>query len=281
MSIQHTLRNLAFITVGAFMIALGVVIFFSPNHIATGGPPGVAIIVYHLFDIRIGLTVLAVNVVLMLIGGRLLGPGYLIRTCYAFLASSAFIELLYWLMPNPAVTAEPLLNTLYGGILLGIGLALNFKGEAASGGWTLVARIVAGYLKIGVGQVIQFFDFTVIIVSGLVFHNIEAALWAGIGAYVTGIVIDMVLTGRADSKVVHVSTSAAEMLTELLPERLRESGSVIHCNTVRDVAGHDLMLLVVDNSQVAHLNEVIREVDADAHVVVMDAVEFFTGAPAR
>ena len=274
---QHTLKNLAFITLGAFLISVGVVVFFAPNHIVTGGPPGIGIILFHLFGTPVGLTVLVANGVLMLIGGRLLGHGYLFRTIYAFAATSAFIELLVWLMPNPAVTAEPLLNSLYGGILIGIGLALCFKGEAASGGWTLVARIVASHFKIGVGQVVQFFDFSLIILSGIVFHNVEAALWAGIGVYVTGVIIDFVLTGRADSKVIHVSTSQAGRLAELLPERMRESGSVVHCNTVRDVAGHDLMLLVVETRQVPQLNEIIREVDPDAHVVVMDAVEFYSG----
>lgn len=282
---RHQLKNLAFVTAGSLLMATGVVIFFSPNHIATGGPPGIAIILFHLLGISKGLTVLAINTVLIIIGARLLGGAYLLRTCYAIATSATFIELLAWLMPNPAVTAAPLLNTLYGGILVGAGLAFGFKGEAASGGWSLLARIIANRLRLGVGQVILVQDACVIVASGIVFSDIESALWAGIGVYVTGVVIDLVLTGRAESKVVHVSTRAAERLAEILPERLRESGSVVHCNTVRDVAGHDLMLLVVETGQVGLLSQIVREADSEAHVVVMDAVEFFSGVaqvkPAR
>lgn len=274
---RHQLRNITFVTVGAFLLALGVVIFFSPNHIATGGPPGIAIILFHLAGVSKGLTILVINGFLMLIGARLLGAAYLLRTCYAIVASAAFIELLGYLMPNPAVTAAPLLNTLYGGILVGAGLAFGFKGEAASGGWSLLARIVANRLRMGVGQVILLQDACVIVASGIVFRDIESALWAGIGVYVTGVVIDLILTGRAESKVVHVSTRAARQLADILPDRLQESGSVVHCNTVRDTAGHDLMLLVVETSQVGRLSEIVRETDSEAHVVVMDAVEFFSG----
>ena len=275
---RHQLKNLAFITAGSLLMAMGVVIFFSPNHIATGGPPGIAIILFHLLGISKGLTVLALNSVLLLIGARLLGGAYLLRTGYAIATSAAFIELLTRLMPNPAVTAAPLLNTLYGGILIGAGLAFGFKGEAASGGWSLLARLIANRFKMGVGQVILIQDACVIVASGIVFSDIESALWAGIGVYVTGVVIDLVLTGRAESKVVHVSTRQAGKLAELLPERLSESGTVVHCNTVRDVAGHDLMLLVVETGQVGRLNQIVRETDPEAHVVVMDAVEFFSGA---
>ena len=274
---RHQLRNVAFVTAGSFLMAMGVVIFFSPNHIATGGPPGIAIILFYLLGISKGLTVLAINTLLILIGARLLGGAYLLRTCYAIATSAAFIELLTRFMPDPAVTAAPLLNTLYGGILVGAGLAFGFKGEAASGGWSLLARIIANRLRLGVGQVILVQDACVIVASGIVFSDIESALWAGIGVYVTGVVIDLVLTGRAESKVVHVSTRAAERLAEILPERLRESGSVVHCNTVRDVAGHDLMLLVVETGQVGRLSQIVRETDPEAHVVVMDAVEFFSG----
>ena len=172
---RHQLKNLAFITAGSLLMAMGVVIFFSPNHIATGGPPGIAIILFHLMGISKGLTVLALNALLLVIGARLLGSAYLLRTCYAIATSAAFIELLAWLMPQPAVTSAPLLNTLYGGILIGVGLALGFKGEAASGGWSLLARLIANHLKVGVGQVILVLDACVIVASGFVFHDIESA----------------------------------------------------------------------------------------------------------
>lgn len=276
--VLRLLRNLLFCTAGAFLLALGIVVFLSPNHIVTGGPPGIAIIVFHLLGIGKGVTILAVNLLLLPLGWRKLGPGFLARTCYAFSATAGFTELLAALMDSPAVTAAPLLNALYGGILVGAGIGLVFKGEASGGGWSLLARLIAEHARIGVGQCIFLLDSLVIVSSAIVFRDIESALWAGIGVYVTGLVVNLVLTGKAGAKVVQVSTGRAEELARLLISRLRDAGSLIHCNTMTDRDGKDVMMLVVEPGQISLLNQIVRAHDPGAHVVVLDAVEFYGGA---
>lgn len=274
---RQLLTNLGYCTLGAFLLSVGVALFLSPNHIAAGGPAGIAIILYHTLGISKGLVVLGINIVLMAVGARLLGMGFLLRTVYAVAAQSLFIELLGLWARNSSITAAPLLNTLYGGSLVGIGLALIFKGEAASGGYTLVARLIAGRFRIGVGKVVLFLDLCVIAASGLAFGDIEAALWAGIGVYVTGVVIDLLLTGEPVSKVVHISTNQARELARQFDAHLQEDGSVVHCNTLDDSAGHELMLLVVDRGRVDKVISIVRNTDQNAHVVVMDAAEFLIG----
>jgi len=270
-------KNLVYCTAGALLLALGIVVFLSPNHIVTGGPPGIAIILFHLLGLGKGVTILVANLLLVPLGWRKLGAGFLARTCYAFTATAGFTELLAQWLPDPAVTASPLLNTLYGGILIGAGIGLVFKGEASAGGWSLLARLLAERVRIGVGQCIFLLDSLVIVTSAIVFHDIESALWAGIGVYVTGLVIDLVLTGKAGAKVVHVSTARAEHLAGLLTERLRESGSMIHCNTITDRDGREVMILVVEPGQISLLAEIVRAHDPEAYVVVLDAVEFYGG----
>jgi uncharacterized membrane-anchored protein YitT (DUF2179 family) len=274
------LRNLVFCTGGAFLLALGIVVFLSPNHIVTGGPPGIAIILFHMLGIGKGLTILVANLLLMLLGLRRVGAGFLARTCYAFTATAGFTELLVVLADNPAVTASTLLNALYGGMLVGAGIGLIFKGEASAGGWSLLARLIAERFRLGVGQCIVLLDSLVIVSSAIVFRDIESALWAGIGVYVTGLVVDLVLTGKAGAKLVHVSSVRADLLARLLPARLRESGSLVHCNTMTDREGRDVMFLVIETGQISTLADVVRAHDPDAHVVVMDAVEFYAGGMA-
>lgn len=272
--VVRLLRNLGYASLGSLMVALAVVVFLSPNRIATGGPPGLAIILFHLFGIGQGLTLLLINVLLLLIGARMLGSGYLLRTIYAITCTAAFMEFLAWLLPDPTVTQAPMLNTLYGGILVGVGLALVFKGEAAAGGWSLMARLLANRLRLPVGQVILALDASVILVSAIVFHDIESALWAGIGVYITGLVVDLVLTGRAESKLVQISTVCAAELTAALEAGLRESGVLTHCHTLRDLEGQELMLLVVDTGQVGKLSYIVQETDPSARIAVLDAAEF-------
>lgn len=274
------LRNLGYASLGSLLVALAVVVFLSPSRIATGGPPGIAIILFHLYGVGQGLTVLVLNAVLLLIGAGLLGSGYLLRTAYAIGCTAACLEILARLLPDPAVTGAPMLNALYGGILVGTGLALVFKGEAAAGGWSLLARLIANRLRLPVGQVILALDAGVILLSAIIFRDIESALWAGIGVYVTALVVDLVLTGRADSKLVQISTGCAAELAAALQAGLRESGVPSHCHTLRDVAGQELMLLVVDTGQFGKLSQIVQDTDPGARIAVLDAAEFL-GARAR
>jgi uncharacterized membrane-anchored protein YitT (DUF2179 family) len=270
--------QMAVSTLGAFLLALGIVVFLSPNHIVTGGPPGIAIILFHYLGINKGVTLLVVNLALMLLGLRKLGRAFLLRTCYAFCATAAFTELLTHLMTNPAVTDAPLLNALYGGILAGIGLGLALKVGASAGGWSLLARLISEHTGIAVGQCIFLLDSLVLLASVIVFRDIEAVLWAGIGIYVTGLVVDLVLTGKSGAKVVHISSHRTGILTHLLPERLSEAGAKVHCNTLTDRNGLNVLFLVVENGQISLLRDLVRTHDPEAHMVVMDAVEFHGGA---
>ncbi|HJW56648.1 MAG TPA: YitT family protein [Burkholderiaceae bacterium] len=274
---QH-LINWAYCTVGALLLASGVVFFLAPNHVAAGGPPGIAIILSHTLGFNKGLVVFGLNSVLMAFGLRQLGAQFLIRTGYAVIAQAAFIELLNQLLPMRAITSTPFLTAIYGGIFVGAGLALMFKGEAASGGYTLVARMIASRLRVGVGQVLLFFDICVIVASGLAFGTIEAALWAGIGVYVATSVVDLMLRGERSSKVVHITTRRAKELAQLFEEQLPDDGSTVHCNTLNDAIGQVLMVIVVDRGKVNKLLDIVRGSDAQAHVVVIDASDFIVGS---
>ncbi|WP_323000236.1 YitT family protein [Castellaniella sp.] len=272
-------RHLCHGAAGSFLVALAVVVFLSPNQIATGGPPGIAIILFHLYGINQGATLFVINAVLLIVGARLLGGGYLLRTAYAIACTAIFMELLTWAMPDPAVTDAPLLNALYGGSLVGAGLALVYMGEAAAGGWSLLARVIANRLRLPVGQVILALDAGVILASAIAFRDIESSLWAGIGVYVTGLVVDLALTGRVRSKMVQISTrmSGADLAARLASE-LSESGAMVHCSTLRDMAGRDLMLFVADASQVGKLSGIVHAADPEARIAILDAAEFLVGA---
>lgn len=278
---KRHLLNWGYCTAGALLLAAGVVFFLAPNNVAAGGPPGIAILLFHTFGVSKGLTVFVLNAALMAFGLRLLGGSFLLRTAYAVSAQAVFIELLNFLYPAPAITSAPFLIAIYGGTCVGAGLALMFKGEAASGGYTLVARLIAARLKVGIGQVLLLGDLCVIAASGLVFGTIEAALWAGIGVYVATSVVDLVLRGERASKVVHITTRRAAELAALFEKQLAGDGSAVHCNTLGDADGQVLLMIVVDRARVNKLLGIVRSADPHAHVVVIDASDFIAGSAVK
>jgi uncharacterized membrane-anchored protein YitT (DUF2179 family) len=277
MLIRRQLANYAFCTLGALALAVAIAVFLSPNHIAAGGPPGIAILLFHVLGISKGMTLVVLNGILLAFAAGRFGSGYLLRTAYAILATAVFTELIGTLWGQPGVTASPLLNALYGGVLAGAGIGLVFKGEAASSGWSFLMRRIARRLDVGVGQCLFALDSLVIALSAIAFRDIESALWAGIGLYVTGWMVDRVLTGQSGNKMVSISTRHAAALSAGFARRLGEAGGAVQCHTLAERGDRQLLWLMVDNGQLGLLGEVVREHDPAADVSVLDAVEFHGG----
>ena len=183
-------QNLLILTIAGFFLASGVVVFFAPHQIVTGGPPGIGIMLEYLLHIPVGLTVFIINFSLMLLGAKRYGRGYFFRTVYAIVVSSTLIEVLRYLFPDPTISSNLLLNVVIGSITLGLGIALCFKGNAASGGMATAAQLLAERTGLKIGRVIQIMDGTIVLLSAIVFRNIESALWAGLGVIITGFVIN-------------------------------------------------------------------------------------------
>lgn len=211
---RRFLANFAYCTVGSAALAVAIAVFLSPNRIVAGGPPGIAILLFHFAGISKGATLVLLNSALLALAARSFGGSYMLRTLYSIVATAALTELIGMMMHNAGVTPSPLLNTLYGGVLAGAGIGLVFRGDAASSGWAFLMRRIAKRLGMGVGQCLLLIDSLVIACSAIVFRDIEPALWAGIGLYVTGFVVDRILTGQSGAKTAPIGAERAELLVE-------------------------------------------------------------------
>jgi len=179
------LYNYIFIIVGSFITALGVVGFLVPNKIATGGTAGLSIVLHHLFSLPTGILMILINIPLLSVSVKYLGKRFAFRTVIAIIAISLFIDLLAEIIHFPTLSNDTLLATIYGGIGIGIGLGLIFKGDASAGGGTIIAKIITSKIDIKAGNVILALDTIVVIAAGIVFKNIELALWSMISIFVS------------------------------------------------------------------------------------------------
>jgi len=271
--IRSEIKNALFILLGSMFLAAGVVLFLQPNQIATGGTPGVAILVHHLSGMPTGMLMLAINIPLLLIGVRLLGKAFAFRSVVAILLTSVLIDVLNEVLSLAALSHNMLLATLYGGIAVGIGVGLILHGNASAGGSTIVARIISSRSRLKSGQVIMILDLMIIIASGFVFKNTEQALWSLISIYATAKCIDMVLTGTPSEKVVHIASNKSQLLSQKITETLGPYGTVL---TGKDLLGEGektLIFVTVESRRITFLRDLIRQNDPDAFMVVMEASE--------
>ncbi len=222
------LISYSLIVLGAFIMAAGFVLFITPYKIVPGGVYGIGIILYHLTGIPVGLTGLAINIPLFFIGIRVLGPRFGVKTVVGFVLVSFFIDGLTYLWGDvPLVEDDALLSSIFGGVLLGLGLGLIFKSRATSGGTSIVAMIVTRYTRMPLGQSLMLAD-AVIVLFGLVsFGDWTIPLYSLIVIFITGKVIDLVLEGVSYEKTLFIISEKYEEIAQKILVDLDRGGTFI------------------------------------------------------
>lgn len=266
------LKNIILISLGSYLLAFGVTFFLLPVNIATGGTPGMSIIVHYLTGIPTALIMVAINIPLVFAGLKFIDFLFAVRTIVAIILTATFVDLLPRIISFPPIDSI-LLSTIYGGVCIGAGVAIVMKGQASAGGTTIVAQIVARYSSFRSAQVIMFFDTIIIIAVAVVFKDMELALWSLIGIYVTTKVIDKILTGAVSEKVVHVISNQTDSIGLAISEELGRDGTILSGENLIEQNDQKVLLAVVGARQIPKLQTIVLSRDASAVVLVMDASE--------
>ncbi len=263
------------IAVGSAFLALSIVMFLIPSQIPAGGPPGLSILGHHLSGISPGIILLVINVPLILAGFKLLGPRLFVRSLVVVGLTALFTDSLPQLFELPDLGNDRLLNALYGGLMMGLGIGLMFKAGSSSGGWSILARLIANRLNVSLGQCLFFLDATVILLAALVFQDFEAAMLGGVTVFVTGRMVDLIVSGSSDIKVVHISCWKAERLKPIIEQQMGISGSVVKAKSMKSGGNKEILFLIIEKTQLVPIRKLVEEHDPDAYLVVMNAMEVY------
>ena len=244
--LKKELGNYAFIITGCIFLALGVVWFFVPNDLLTGGTAGLSLLLHYVSPYSIGTLMIAVNLPLLLIGYKYLGKMFAFRTIVTIVLISIFIDLFVEVLELEAVILDKSLASIFGGAFIGLGLALVIKGNSSAGGSTIIAKIVSSKSEIKPSTVILCIDFIIITSALFIFEDKTSILWSIISIYVTTKVIDFILTGSLNKKVVHLVTNKVDLFTKLIKEELGPEGTVISGQGFSNNEEKKIILLVVE-----------------------------------
>ena len=267
------LRDQIYVTLGAVFLAAGLVFFLIPNKIATGGVAGLSIVGHYLSGFPTGAIMLTLNLPLLAIGLKYFGKKFLLRTIYAIVVASFLTDLFVINLHFERLTDQLMLATIYGGVLVGIGLALVFKGDASAGGGTVIARIISQKTRFKTGQVLFTMDVFVISSAALTFRNVELALWGFLTIFIASQVVDLILTGKPFAKVVHLVTTHTPEIGEQIISDLGRSATIIEAKGLYSGEQKNLLMVVVDSSQIFRLRDIVQIHDPDAFMIVSDARE--------
>lgn len=264
----------ALITIGAFIMASGYVLFISPYKIVPGGVYGIGIILYHLIGIPVGLTGLALNIPLTIIGIRLLGPRFGVKTVVGFILASVFIDGIAFLYgTEPLVENDPLLSSIFGGVFLGLGLGMIFKARATSGGSSIIAMVMTKYTRIPLGQSLMVIDAMIVFLGLLSFGDWTIPLYSLIVIFITGKVIDIVLEGFSYEKTLFIVSDKYEEIAAKILEDLNRGGTFIEGKGMYKKDEKKIIFVNVTRREVAILQDFINQIDPEAFVTVIEASE--------
>lgn len=258
-----------FVLVGSALVAIAFNVFLLPNQIASGGVSGISTIMSQTLGFEPAYVQWAFNIPLFIAGLLLLGMQFGVKT----LIGTLFLPFVVFLTRNwGAWTHDALLGAICGGIMVGIGLGIVFRGKASTGGTDLAAQIIHKYTHLSLGTCVALIDGTIVLSAAVVF-DIEKGLYALIGLYATSKTIDLVQIGINRSKLAliitnHESEVRHAILYELDRGVMRLSGLGGYTDDLRPI-----LLCVVEQSEFTKLKQLVKLVDSKAFVIVTDATE--------
>lgn len=262
-------KEFIYILLGSATVALSFNLFLLPNKVASGGVSGISTILNSLFGWEAAYVQWAFNIPLFIAGIIFLGKMYGART----LIGTLFLPFVVYLSRNlePA-TFDPLLGALFGGIGVGLGLGITFRGNASTGGTDLAAQIVHKYTGISLGKSVAFIDGLIVVTAAIVF-NIESGLYALIGLFVTSKTIDLVQVGLGNSKMALIITNRQDEVRQEIFDKLDRGVTKLSGYGGYTDDERPMLMCVVDQKEFTKLKQVVQSIDTSAFVVVMDAAE--------
>ncbi|WP_243633411.1 YitT family protein [Paenibacillus xerothermodurans] len=259
----------ALLLIGALCIAVSFNMLQNPNEIAAGGVTGISIIVREVLGIEPAFTQWALNIPLFVLGLWLLGGQFGLRTAIG----SALLPMLVLLTRElPPLTDNLLLASIYGGILVGIGLGLVFRGRGSTGGLDLAAQLVHRYTGLSLGLAVAILDGLVILAAGIVLSP-EKAMYALIGLFVTSRTINIVQVGLSYSKVAFIISKHAEDIRSAVLHELDRGVTMLEAKGGYTGEIRTVLMIVVGQTQVNNLKELVKAIDPGAFVILSDTNE--------
>ena len=257
---------------GGFILAVGVSCFMTPAQMAPGGVSGLAILVNFLTGLPVGTVNLAFNIPLLLLAWRFLGRRFTVKTLRSVFIQSVMIDLAtLWL---PAYTGERVMAALFGGLASGVGLALVFMRGSTTGGTDIVSRLIQlRYRHLSIGRLLFSVDVVVLLLSVVVFRNIEAGLYGMIAIYTSGKVVDNILYGLDTGKVLLVVSEKNRQIADQVMETLNRGVTFLKAEGGWSGEDKKVLLCAVRAAQCYRVEDIVRGVDPEAFVIVMEANE--------
>ena len=273
-SSKFWLRDYILIVIGTFILAVAMVFFIAPYKLVPGGVYGISIVIHHLLGTPIGLVSLCMDIPLLLLGIRVLGNRFGIKTFIGIVLTAAFVDVLGRVWGNmPLVEGDALLSAGFGGALAGLGLGILFRAKATSGGTDIAAMILSRYVLLPLGRSLIYIDSAIVLIGLAAFGDWKIPLYSWLVIFITGKVIDTVVEGVSVNKAVIIISDKHREIREKILFDMERGGTYLSAEGMYQGSDKKVIYTIISRRELPILLTYIREIDPVAFVSVLDAYD--------
>ncbi|PUB10980.1 YitT family protein [Paenisporosarcina sp. OV554] len=262
-------KRIVMIIIGAIFMAMSIELFLVPNQLLDGGIVGISIILSHLSGLEIGLFIFLLNIPFFFIGYKQIGKTFALSTVLGITVLSIFT---YFLHPVARFTDDLLLATVFGGIVLGIGVGLVIRYGGSLDGTEILAILFSSKSAFSVGEIIMVFNVMIFTIAGFVF-TWEQAMYSALAYFIAYKTIDIVIQGLDESKSVYIISEHVDEVGEAIIDRLGRGVTYLHGEGAYTGDKKKIIFTVITRLEEAKLKTIVEDIDLQAFVAIGNIAE--------
>lgn len=267
------LKELLFSLIGCSIAGFGTSCFLLPNQLSSGGFSGIATILYYFFNCQMGTVILLMNIPLFIISYFKLGKDFFLKSVISTIAFSKYIDYFenYKIIEN-----DKFLASIYGGIFVGIGLAIVFKNRSSTGGSDLIGQIVRSFNKrLKISSIMIGLDLIIVVLNTLFFKEIVVGLYSVLAIYIIEKMLDIVFEGVNFCKAIYIISDNASEISKLIMNEIQRGVTGFYGKGMFNNNDKVVLLCVTKRREIAKITELARGVDSNSFIIVVDAREVY------
>lgn len=272
---KNLLRDFVLLMFGILIYNIGTHCFISPANIAPGGIIGIALMINYLIEVPIGILNLVMNIPLLILAWFQLSKKFVLHTGFACVVCSLSLDFVIAKI-FPMYTGDLLLSSLYGGILVGIGMAIIFQSGSTTGGSDIVGYLVQKrFPHVSIGRILMLVDSLILVLSIPVFQNIDSALFGLISLYAQTKIIDMIIYGGDVGSQVTIVTRQPDEISKAIISELDRTATILDGKGAYSKSPTNLIICMVRKSEFTRLKQLVGSCDPDAFLMVSESTRAF------
>ncbi len=264
LTIGQIFYRVTMVTMGALLFAFGLELLLVPNNVMDGGIVGISIILSHFLGLPIGVFIFILNLPFIFLGYKQIGKTFALTTSLGITILSVATVLLHHLEP---FTKDLLLATIFGGILLGLGVGIVIRYGGCLDGTEVMAILFNKKTPFSVGEIILFINIAIFTIAGFVF-TWEQAMYSAVAYFIASKMIDIVVLGMEESKSVYIISEVIEEIGQAIMDRLGRGVTYLHGEGAYTGNSKKVIFCVITRLEESKMKEIVRSIDTQAFLAI-------------